>query len=142
METLTYFIENLFNEELGSDSFQIFENKSISDRNYKEIIVSGSKVENCIFENVIFENCTFWSSNISNSLFINCMFINCKFQFTEFTGCNFDGANFENCIWGLSKLQGPYTLTNSELTGNRSFESMLPTDQTRSLNLAEILICA
>jgi uncharacterized protein YjbI with pentapeptide repeats len=142
METLTYFIENLFNEELGSECFQIVENKSISDCNYKDIVVSGSRIESVIFENVIFENCTFWSSNLSNCLFINCIFINCKFQFTDFTNCNFESSSFENCIWGLSKLQGAESLINSDLTGNYSFESIIPNENTCSLNLAEFLICA
>lgn len=142
METLTFFIENLFNEELGSESFQVFEKKTLTSRNYKDVVVSGSKIDQVIFENCIFENCTFWSTKISNSLFINCIFINCKFQFTEFTSCNFDGATFENCMWGLSRLQGDEIFKDTEALKNISFETRLPIENTKSLNLSEILISA
>lgn len=137
METLTLFIEDIYSLELGQDSFQTYEAISISNRNYKDVTISGSKIANCIFENVIFENCTFWSTKIDNSLFINCLFINCKFQFTEFTCCNFEASNFDNCIWGLSKLQSAETKDSFEISKNISYESVLPTESTRSLNLID-----
>lgn len=137
METLTLFIEDIYSQELGQESFQVYDQKTINNRNYKDITISGSRIANCIFENVIFENCTFWSSKIDNSLFINCLFINCKFQFTDFTCCNFEASSFDNCIWGLSKLQGAENANSFELSKNISYESILPTESTRSLNLID-----
>lgn len=140
METLTIFIDGLFNEELGQEEFQVFSSKSLISKTYNGDVISGSSISNCIFENCIFENCTFWASRLDNNIFINCLFINCKFQFTEFTNCNFESTDFDNCIWGLSKLHGKDTLTKSNLSRNIAFESRIPDNNTRSLNLFEALM--
>lgn len=142
METLTIFIDGLFNEELGQDNFQVFSSKSIISKTYNDSVISGTSVSECIFENCIFENCTFWASKLDNCIFLNCLFINCKFQFTEFTNCNFESTDFDNCIWGLSKLQGGETLTKTNLSRNISFESKIPDSGTRTLNLFEALMTA
>lgn len=142
METLTIFIDGLFNEELGQEEFQVFSSKSLNSCSYKEVVISGSSISDCIFENCIFENCTFWASRLDNNIFINCLFINCKFQFTEFTNCNFESTDFDNCIWGLSKLHDEDTLTKSNISRNLSFESRIPDNATRSLNLFEALLTA
>jgi uncharacterized protein YjbI with pentapeptide repeats len=142
MPTLTLFIEDLFQNELGMACFQVYESIALSSHNYNDIAISGSKLLNCNFTNIVFQNCTFWSSSIRNCTFTNCNFINCKFQFTEFTDCNFEASSFENCIWGLTKLQGNETFSNSNIKDNFAFESNLPSTGTRTLNLYEILICA
>lgn len=142
METLTYFISDIFKEEIGSENFQNIAKQNTKGRNFKEITIAGSKLTEMTFENVVFENCTFWASSIEDTLFINCLFINCKFQFTQFTRCNFSEVSFENCTWGLSKLNDSIELTKMEMKGNISFETALPKESTRSLSLHEILICA
>lgn len=145
METLTYFIDDIFHQELGAESFQLMTEKSFSGNEFNGLIVSGTMISNCIFENNIFSNCTFWSSMLENSLFINCLFLNCKFQFTQFTKCNFEDVSFENCMWGISKLQHAENLIETSLIGNISFASTLPHssfEETKTLTLTEILISA
>jgi uncharacterized protein YjbI with pentapeptide repeats len=109
---------------------------------YDNLTISGCKISNSIFENVTFKDCTFWSTSISNTLFINCIFINCKFQFSNFSDCNFEFVLFENCTWGVSKVNGENSFVETLLSKNKSFESSIPNDQTRSLSLSEILLSA
>ena len=138
MKTLTYFIDTLFPQELGSEEYQIIEKSTLTSRTYSEVILAGSLLKEVVFEDVIFENCTFFGSTMENCLFINCLFINCKFQFSRFSDCNFELTSWENCMWGLSALKGS-EIMKSEGRNNYSFESNGACAQTQTLSLSEFL---
>ncbi|MBC7715080.1 MAG: pentapeptide repeat-containing protein [Rhizobacter sp.] len=125
MQTLTYFIEDLYLEKeltLGEEAYQTFENKAVNSVTYEGVTISGSKLSEMVYEDVIFDNCTFFGSSIENCIFINCLFINCKFQFSKFTDCNFESTSWENCMWGLSSMKDS-EITSSDHKDNKSYES-------------------
>jgi hypothetical protein len=141
METLTYFIEDIYLAtalDLGASEYQNFEKMTVKSITYTDKTISGSRLNEVVFEDVIFENCTFFGSQIVNCLFINCLFINCKFQFSRFTDCNFESTTWENCMWGLSSLKDSEVI-KSESSGGVAFESQGTHTPTRSFNLAEFL---
>ncbi len=142
METVTYFLNEIWNQNLSDEQFQNIDMLQASDCDYNSLSISGCKISDSIFENVTFTNCTFWASSISNTLFINCLFVNCKFQFTNFSDCNFEFVLFETCTWGVSKINGENSFVETLLSKNKNFESSIPNDQTRSLTLNEILLSA
>ena len=138
METLTVFIDALYAHELGSEAYQLIENKSIVSMTYKDLTLSGSLLRQTVFEDVIFEDCTFFGSTMENCLFINCLFINCKFQFSKFSDCNFEATTWENCKWGLTALNDTEFLQN-EGRNNFAFITEGPVTGTQTLSLTEFL---
>ena len=138
METLTLFIEHLYEAELGSTRYQLYEKMIIESKSYDNISISGSILKEVVFQDVIFSNCTFFGSTIDNCLFINCMFLNCKFQFSKFSDCNFESTTWENCMWGLTTLKNS-VIEKSEVRNNYSFESRGTFASTQTLNLNEYL---
>lgn len=139
METLTLFIDGVYNAELGSSQYQVIQNRTLKSDSCTELTISGSLLKDVIFEEIIFENCTFFATTLDNCLFINCLFINCKFQFSVFSGCNFESTTCENCIWGLSALKGPEII---KVDGRNNYSFGFPyglATQTRTLELNEFL---
>lgn len=125
MQTLTYFINDLYNqieEKLGETSYQTLENKTVISATYKDEVISGSLLKEMVFEDAIFENCTFFGTQIENCIFINCLFINCKFKFSRFSDCNFEQTSWENCIWGMSSLKDS-DINPQDQKDNVAFES-------------------
>lgn len=125
METLTLFINDLYSEinlGLGSEPYQIFQDRNVFSETYTDVILSGNLIKEVVFEEVIFENCTFFSTEIENTLFINCLFLNCTFQFSRLTDCNFEGTAFENCKWILTHLKDT-DLTKTDSKGSVSYLS-------------------
>ncbi|GEM_PF-840089 len=138
METLTIFIDDLFAQELGSESYQLIENKAMVSMTYSGLALSGSLIKETVFEDVIFEDCTFFGSTLENCLFINCLFINCKFQFSKFSDCNFENTSWENCKWGLTALNDTEIIA-SEGKNNYAFITEAPVSGTQTLSLNEFL---
>jgi hypothetical protein len=141
METLTYFIEEIFvkaESTLGDESHQTFEQMTIKSVTYSELKISGSLIQEVVFEDVVFENCTFFGSQLVNCLFLNCLFINCKFKFSRVTDCNFEHTTWENCIWGLSAILDS-EITKDENIGSISFESKGTGIHSKNSTLAEFL---
>lgn len=138
MKTLTMFIDTLFTQELGSESYQLIENKSMISITYRNLTLSGALVKGTVFEDVIFENCTFFGSTLQNCLFINCLFINCKFQFSKFSDCNFESTSFENCKWGLTALNDTEMIL-SDGRNNYAFITEAPVAGTQTLSLTDFL---
>jgi uncharacterized protein YjbI with pentapeptide repeats len=125
MQTLTYFINDLYTEleeKLGETSYQTLENKTVLSVTYQDATISGSKLAEMVYEDVIFDNCTFFGTEIENCIFINCLFINCKFKFSRFTDCNFEQTSWENCIWGMSSMKDS-DLSSNDIRDNVAFES-------------------
>lgn len=138
MDTLTMFIDALYAQELGSEMYQVIENRSIVSMTYENLVLSGAKISQTVFEDVIFENCTFFSTTLENCLFINCLFINCKFQFSRFSDCNFETTTWENCIWGLTALSDTEVYL-SDGKNNFAFITEAPVGGTQTLSLNEFL---
>ncbi len=141
METLTYFIEEIFvkaEDTLGDNAHQLFDNMSISSKNYCDLTISGSRFSEVVFEEVVFENCTFFGSQLVSCLFLNCLFINCKFKFSQVTDCNFEQTSWENCMWGLSAIKDS-EMKDGETIANKSFESHGTGPGTSSYSLVEFL---
>jgi hypothetical protein len=99
MQTLTYFINNLYSEELGSAEHQFIQKALINSTGYIDLVVAGSVLKDVIFEDVDFRNCNFYATRFENCLFINCHFENCNFQFSHFPECNFDLTTWNACHW-------------------------------------------
>lgn len=138
METLTYFINDLFDlnkVELGDDIYQTIQGRNINSVTYKDVTVSGSLIKETVFEEVIFENVTFYATDFTNCLFINCLFLNCNFQFSNLTDCNLEETSFEDCKWIFSKL-GNTDLSSSECRNNLSFH----TEQTKAHEISDLRI--
>lgn len=138
METLTMFIDTLYAQELGAESYQVIENKAMVSMTYIGLALSGSLIKDTVFEDVIFEDCTFFGSTLENCLFINCLFINCKFQFSKFSDCNFENTSWENCKWGLTALNDTEMIA-SEGKNNYSFITEAPVAGTQTLSLNDFL---
>ncbi len=141
METLTYFIEDLFLKSeatLGHEAHQNFEDMTIKSISYSDLAISGSLFQEVVFEEVIFENCTFFGSQLVNCLFLKCTFINCKFKFSRLTDCNFESTTWENCIWGLSSLKDS-EIDKGNSTGSFAYESVGTGVHTKISSLAEFL---
>ncbi len=138
METLTLFIDHLYNQDLNTTNFQMIADRSFKSRNYKDLTLSGNRYTDVVFEDVIFENCTFFGSTLDNCLFINCLFINCNFQFSHFNNCNFEQTSWENCKWGVTALKDTKT-EQSEWMNNLAFESTGAGFPTKTLTMNEFL---
>ena len=97
MQTLTFFINDLYRQELGSSEHQLIQETVINSTGYLDLVVAGSVLKDVIFEDVDFRNCNFYATRFENCLFINCHFENCNFQFSHFPECNFDLTTWKSC---------------------------------------------
>jgi uncharacterized protein YjbI with pentapeptide repeats len=79
MDTLTLFINKIYEENLGLDHYQSLENISVCDYNFNKLTISGAFFKNVEFKNINFENCIFWASHFKNVTFTNCQFIKLQF---------------------------------------------------------------
>lgn len=138
METLTLFINDLydFNKvDLGEETYQTIQGRNIISETYKDLVISGSLIQEVVFEEVIFENCTFFATEIENTLFIDCLFINCTFQFSRISDCNFENTALENCKWVFTKL------VNTEIEENHSRNNVSYfSDKTNSHSIFDLNI--
>lgn len=138
MQTLTYFIEHLYDEGVQDMAFQKIENKMFKSNEYSDLSISGALYKDLVFEDVIFINCSFFGTTLENCMFINCLFINCNFQFSHFNDCNFELTTWENCNWGFTALKRTEAL-KSQTINNFSLESNATGLTTKTLTLNEFL---
>lgn len=105
METLTRFINPVFEATLDRAKYEVVENVAIKARDLEGLTISGSLFSLTTFTNVTFKSCVFFASRLENCNFVGCKFIDCKFEFSHITHCKFETTTFENCNWEFSSLK-------------------------------------
>ena len=105
MNTLTRFINPVFENNLDETKYEIIENESIKSNVLEGLSISGSLFSLTTFTDVTFKSCVFFASRIENCTFVNCNFIDCKFEFSHIAHSDFESCNFENCEWEFSSFK-------------------------------------
>ncbi len=105
MNTLTRFINPVFENDLDETKYEIIENEIIKSSNLEDLTISGSLFSLTTFTDVTFKSCVFFATRIENCSFVNCNFIDCKFEFSHISHSNFESCGFENCNWEFSSFK-------------------------------------
>ncbi len=105
MKTLTDTTINPLSLRMTEESYEVIENESIVNSNFKSLTISGSLFSLTTFKNVTFDSCVFFATRMENCEFIKCNFINCQFQFSNITHCDLHFAKFDHCTWSFSTLK-------------------------------------
>ncbi len=105
MNTLTRFIDPIFENQLDETKYEIIENESIKSNVLEGLSISGSLFSLTTFTDVTFKSCVFFASRIENCTFVNCNFVDCRFEFSHIAHSDFESCNFENCEWEFSSFK-------------------------------------
>lgn len=139
MKTETLILDEMTATALNSERYEIIENETISNSDYKEISISGSLLSHSKFSQVVFQGCSFFGSSMQACEFIGCQFIDCTFQFTNLDDCEFVSTMFKDCNWEVSNVNfttfNCCELDNKTLykvsKGRNSFNNCYTSAQTR-----------
>ncbi len=134
METLTRFINPVFDAQLDQAKYEVIENEVIKANDLDELTISGSLFSLTTFTGVTFKSCVFFATRLENCNFIGCKFIDCKFEFSHITHCKFETTVFEDCNWEFS------TIKSNQFNHSR-FDAKTQHLITKAANKQENCIC-